>query len=361
MRCKRFTILNIISKNWLILLMEQKPTTIKEIAKKLNISFSTVSRALHDHPNIGLRTKMRVQQLAKELNYEPNQTAIFFQQRKTYTIGVILPEISEAFFSSCINSIEETAEKNKYTVLLGQSHDSEEREKKIVETMKNHRVDGIIISISKNTVDYEHFESLKKYGIPVVFFDRIPKMDEIHYVACNMISGTIQAITWLIKNGHRSIGMINGPEKMFACLERKEGYMQSMSKSRLKFDPSLIVNSDLTMEGTYAAMQELLSSKRKPTAIVAFNDYVALDAIQYALKKKKKINKDISFVSFANLSISNYSAYPPLASVEQYPNVQGKKATEILIELMNKNKEDTQSGTYYKIIVEPQLVMHQKI
>ena len=105
--------------------MEEKPTTIKEIAKKLNISFSTVSRALHDHPNIGLRTKMRVQQLAKELNYEPNQAAIFFQRGKTYTIGVILPELSEAFFSTSIRGIEYTAEKNNYTVFLGQSHDSE--------------------------------------------------------------------------------------------------------------------------------------------------------------------------------------------------------------------------------------------
>ena len=114
--------------------MEQKLTTIKEIAKRLNISCSSVSRALHDHPNIGLRTKMRVQQLAKELNYEPNQAAIFFQKGKTFTIGVILPELSEGFFSSSINAIEEIAEKNKYTVLVGQSHDSEEREKNIINT-----------------------------------------------------------------------------------------------------------------------------------------------------------------------------------------------------------------------------------
>lgn len=341
--------------------MEDKPTTIKEIAKMLNISFSTVSRALHNHPNIGLRTKMRVQQLAKELNYEPNQTAIFFQQGKTFTIGVILPELSEAFFSISINGIENKAEKNNYTVLLGQSHDSEEREKKIVETMKNHRVDGLIISISKNTVNYDHFKSLKKYGIPVVFFDRIPKMEEIHYVACNMISGTVQAVTYLLKKGHRVIGMINGPDKLFASQERKEGYIQSMTKNRLKFDPSLVVNSDLTLKGTEAAMEVLLNSKRKPTAIVAFNDYVALDAIQIALQKKKKINKDICFVSFANLPISTYSAYPPLASVEQFPYIQGQKATEILIELMNKSKDiSEEKNTFYKIIIESQLMLHDK-
>src|SRR6476661_5457183 len=126
--------------------MSLKQPTIKEIARRLNISVSTVSRALHDHYSIGLRTKMRVQQLAKQLNYEPNQTALFFQQRKTYTIGVILPELSEMFFSASISGIEDAAEKKNYTVLLGQSHDDAEREKKIVETMKNHRVDGLIVS-----------------------------------------------------------------------------------------------------------------------------------------------------------------------------------------------------------------------
>ena len=203
-----------VSEAWLIFQIMLKQPTIKEIAKKLNISISTVSRALHDHPSIGLSTKMRVKELARELAYEPNQTAIFFQQRKTFTIGVILPELSEAFFSSAISGIEDAAYKHNYTVLLGQSHDSEEREKQIVETMKKHRVDGIVVSIAKNTENYDHFQNLKKSQIPVVFFDRIPKMDSIHYVACNMESGTVQAVSYLLNLGHRIIGMINGPEKL---------------------------------------------------------------------------------------------------------------------------------------------------
>ena len=341
--------------------MDQKLPTIKEIAKELNVSVSTVSRALNNHPAIGLRTRTRVQELAKKLNYEPNQTALFFQQGKTYTIGVIVPELSEAFFSSSISGIEEVAEKSKYTVLLGQSHDQQDREKKIAETMKNHRVDGVIISISKNTTDYSHFQMLKRNNIPVVFFDRIPKMDEIHYVACNMISGTIQAIRFLFKKRHLVIGMINGPEKLFASEERKKGYIEAVTKNRLKFDPSLVVNTDLTVKGTQAAMEELLKSKRKPTAIVAFNDYVALEAVQYAVQQKRKINKDICFVSYANLPINNYTAFPPLASVEQFPMHQGQKATELLLELLaNKGKEEANS-TYYKIILDSQLVVHQKI
>jgi len=190
--------------------MDNKIVTIKEIASRLNISPSTVSRALHNHKSIGLRTKATVQQLAKELDYEPNQTAIFFQQRKTFTIGVILPELSEAFFSSAISGIEDLANINNYTVLMGQSHDDADREKKLADTMKNHRVDGLIVSIAKNTASYEHFEALKKYDIPVVFFDRIPNMENIHYVACNMSSGTTMAFNFLRKLGHKTIGMITG-------------------------------------------------------------------------------------------------------------------------------------------------------
>jgi len=334
--------------------------TIKEIAKQLNISISTVSRALHDHPSIGLRTKTRVQELAKQLKYEPNQTAIFFQQGKTFTLGVILPELSEAFFSAAISGIEDAAHKANYTVLMGQSHDSIEKEKQLIETMRKHRVDGLLISISKNSSNYEHFEELQRYNIPIVFFDRIPKIPNIHSVACNMINGTVQAINFLFKKGHRIIGMINGPEKLPATKERLDGYIQAMTKSRLKYDPALVVNCDLSRENVCKVTEKLLSGRRRPTAIVAFNDYVAMDAVQQAQKMKLKINKDICFVSYANLAISNYTAFPPLASVEQFPYQQGQKATETLIDLLQqKSNGEAESGnaTYYKIILESQLVV----
>lgn len=140
--------------------MNQKPATIKEIAKRLNVSVSTVSRALHNHPSIGLRTKMQVQKLAKELHYEPNQAAISFKQGKTFIIGVILPNLREEFFSTAINGIEDVAIKNQYTVLIGQSRDDAGREKQLVEAMRKHRVDGLLVSLSKNTQDYSHFEAL---------------------------------------------------------------------------------------------------------------------------------------------------------------------------------------------------------
>lgn len=329
------------------------PPTIKEIAAILKLAKSTVSRALHDHPSIGVRTRMKVQELARALNYEPNQTAIHFQQKKTFTIGIVLPELSEAFFSAAISGIEDAANQHNYMVLLGQSHDDAAREKKIVEIMKNHRVDGLIVSLAKNTGDYAHFEALKKFNIPVVFFDRIPDKTDIHYVACNMESGTMQAVTLLLEKGHRVIGMINGPQQLVATPQRANGFKQALLKKRLKFDASLIVHSDLTKAGTRAAMQQLLSNKRKVTAIVTFNDYVAQDAVQYALEQGIAVNKTLTFVSYANLPLSSYMAFPPIASVEQYPYEQGFKATEILLSLLSQKEEQD----FQHIVIDSRLVI----
>lgn len=339
--------------------MTGKPATLKDIARILNISVSSVSRALHDHPSIGATTSQKVKKIAAELEYEPNLAAVFFQKGKTFTIGVILPELSEAFFSSAISAIEDVAYKSNYTVLLAQSHDSEQMEKQLVEKMKNHRVDGLLISIAKSTSSFEHFEMLKRYNIPVVFFDRIPPISRIHYVACNMETGTIEAVNYLLKKGHRSIGMINGPKTLYASGERKEGYIKALVKNRLKYDPSLMVNCDLTPEGTIAAIEAMINNKRKPTAIVTFNDYVALYAMKYA--KQNHLEKDISFVSYANLPLLDYTEYYPLASVEQFPYLQAQKAADILFILLNNPKsEPGEIQAYYKIILESQLVENDR-
>lgn len=330
--------------------MKKSVPTIKEIAKRLNISASTVSRALHDHHSIGLRTKMRVQELAKELKYEPNQTAIFFKQRKTFTIGVILPELSESFFSSAISGIEDFAATKKYNVLVGQSHDDQEREKQLVEAMKNHRVDGMLISVAKNTSNYAHFDMLKDYEIPLVFFDRIPGKPDIHYVACNLETGMTAAVHFLIKNGHKNIALINGPKTIIASKERFEGYKEALFRKKIKVDPAYIISTDLSQEGTREAMKELLSLKRKPTAIITFNDYVALDAMQYAKQQKVKINEDIVFVSFANLPMCHYMENPPLASVEQFPYEQGKEAAGVLWQLLDANPEDSPLPPYQLVL-----------
>lgn len=344
--------------------MENKIPTLKEIANKLKFSVSTVSRALNDHPSIGLRTKMQVKALAKELGYEPNQTALFFKQQKSYTVGVILPNLKEEFFSQAINGIEDVAKINNYSVLVGQSHDTIEQEQQIVNAMKNQRVDGMLVSISKHTKNLDYFNALERYNIPVVFFDRVPNSKTVHKVSSNFITTTSQAIEFLIAKGHKKIGIINGPEEMKSSKERLNTYMDVLQKKRIKIDLSLVVTTDLTQEQTFKAMEELLQLKYPPTAILAINDWVVLDAIQYARKKKLKINKDICFVSYANLPITNYLAYPPLASVEQFPYEQAKKAAEILFKLL-ENKSDTGDNTapempFQNVLIEGKLIVHKK-
>jgi len=335
---------------------EKRVPTIKEIAKQLNISISTVSRALHDHPTIGLRTKMKVQKLASELSYEPNQIAISFKQRRTFTIGVVLPNLREEFFSEAISGIEDIAIQNKYNVIIGQSHDDVEREKQIIAAMKNQRVEGVVVSLSKHTKNYEHFLALKNYGIPVVFFDRVPALSNVNKVYFDMIKGTKEAIEFLIAKGHRRIGIINGPDEMKSSKERTETYMQVLAKRRIKIDMSLIESTDLTSENTAQALENLLNKKPKPTAIITINDLVALDAIRHAKKLKLKINKDICFVSYANLPITSFLQDPPMASVEQYPYKQGSKAAEVLMNILNNPEEEE---NYRNITFEGKLIIHR--
>jgi len=332
--------------------MDKKIPTIKEIAIQLNVSVSTVSRALHNHPSIGLQTRLRVQALAKELNYEPNQTAIFFKQGKTSTIGVILPRFSEEFFSLAINGIEDMASMNKYNVLIGQSQDNMEKEKRIVDMMKNNRVDGLLVSVSKNTSSYEHFENLRNYNIPVVFFDCVPDLPGLNSVSCNLGTGTLQAVTYLVKKGHTRIGLLNGPSQLQATAQRRDFFEQGLKKNLLKIHPSLIVETDLSAAGNQTALRQMLSQAKPPTAVVAFNDYVALDAMQYLRTQKSAKVKNIGFVSFAHLPLCRYLDNPPLASVEQFPYEQGYKAMEMLYHLLN-SREETPPNT--QIVLESEL------
>ena len=336
--------------------MEKKIPTIKEIAQRLNISTSTVSRALRDHSSIGLRTKMAVKKLAAELNYEPNQTAIFFKQRKTFTIGLVVPNLREEFFSAAINGIEEVALDRNYIVLIGQSHNNLEREQKLVESMKNHRVDGILASIASGTTHIEHFEQMKNYDIPVVFFDRVPDAPDIHSVSCNLYHSSVEAVNWLIKKGHKRIAYLQGPRTLNMKNERLDGYTEAHKSNKLPVDDALIVHTDLSVTGTQQAFDTLMQLRKKPTAILSFNDYVTLDAIQYARRKKIAINKDICFVSYANLPVTQYVDYPPLASVEQFPYDQGVSATELLFRLIEK-KTAGHDAPYENIVLKSELIV----
>lgn len=311
----------------------QKPATIKEIASRLGVSVSTVSRALHDHPGIGLRTKQQVREMAAALNYEPNQAAISFKRGRSFTIGVVLPNLREDFFSIAINAIEEEAIQNRYTVLIGQSHDDMTREVQIVETMRKHRVDGVIISLAKDTDDHTHLQQLGEYGIPVVFFDRVPLLRDAFSVSCDLRHASAQLVDLLVSRGHQSIGFINGPVTMRATSEREAGFLEAMHRHGLK-ERALIQATNLEAGQTREAMASLLAARTPPTAIIAFNDYVALEAMKYAREQGYRINKDIFFASYANLPITGYLEEGLVASVEQFPYEQAQRAASMLMQLI---------------------------
>jgi len=321
--------------------------TLKEIAKRLKLSTSTVSRALKDHPSIGLVTTMRVKKLAEELNYEPNSRAIFFKQQKTFTIGVVLPSLSEAFFSTAISAIENKANEENYTVILGQSLDDEIRELKILETLKKHRVDGVILSVSKNTTNFDFIESFQKANIPIVFFDCVPDREDVHRIVANLETGMLEAISTFVSCGHNRIALINGPGNLLASKEREEAFIKGLKTNGVKVNKEYIFHTDLSEKGNQEAMLELISLAERPSAIICFSDYVTLDVMKFAKEKGLVINQDIFFISFANFPIWDHIENKPMASIEQFPGKQAEKAAEILFDLVNKGKTETESYIIY--------------
>ena len=320
--------------------MKKKPATIKEIARRLKISPSTVSRALNDHPSIGLVTTMRVKKVAEELNYEPNQTAIFFKQRRTFTIGVILPSLSEPFFSSAISEIEKVAGEHEYTVLMGQSHDDAERELRILQTFKKHRVDGILMSLGKNTEDLSFVDMLKDAEIPIVFFDCVPRIDDVNKVYSDLATGMREAIQSFASIGHKNIALINGPENLLASQERAMAYRKALHVEGLAYNERYEVQTDLTEQGNIEAIEKLLSLPDRPSAVVSFNDFVTLDVIKYVRQKGLVQKRDVYFISYANYPLWKYMENPPMGSIEQYPDQQARKAAEILFKRIVMTEED---------------------
>jgi DNA-binding LacI/PurR family transcriptional regulator len=224
--------------------------------------------------------------------------------------------------------------------------------------MKKQRVDGLIISLSKLTSKYDHLQALDKYDIPVVYFDRVPTFEKAHKVYCNLYKGTVEMVNWLFNKGYRRIAFINGPDKLQASKERLNGYIEGVSKQKLKVDMQLVERTDLSKESTQEAMKKLMALKTPPNAIISFNDYVHMDAVQYAYKHGIKVNKDIVFVSYANLPITRYTAFPPVASIEQYPYGQGEKAMTMLMNILAKKEKKDQEEIYFREELDATLVMH---
>ncbi|WP_080239672.1 LacI family DNA-binding transcriptional regulator [Spirosoma rigui] len=330
--------------------------TIKEIARRLNISPSTVSRALQNSPRIGQKTRDSVRELASQLRYTPSQTARNLRNGKTGVMALVLPEIRENFFSEIVNGVEELAFSHQFSVALYQSHDLFERERQILSLLNRNQVDGVMLSVAKESQHFDHIQDLIDRGVPVVLFDRIPPKINTHQVGCDMEKGAYEATKWLASRGFQRIALMNGPYALVASEDRYRGYIKALLEEKLPVESALIKRVDLTPDDTIQKINQLLASPHRPDAVLAFNDYVALDAMQACRKQGLRINEDISFVSFANLPLTAYMDQSPLASVEQHPYLIGRTTVEILLSIL-ASKEEMPTDAFQCVMLDPQLVV----
>ena len=334
----------------------EKGKTLKDIARKLNMSISTVSKALNNDISISTLTKERVQQQAREWNYVPNESARNFKLNKSSTLGLIIPDLLDPFYVLAINGIEEIASKENYNLILTQSHEDIVKEENVVNIMIRSRVDGVILAITKNTVDMSFLEKFKLVGIPVMCIVREPQNHSCNYVSLNNKHGAFQATRHLIKRGHTRIAHIMGPETLQISQVRFEGYKQAMEKYNLPLDNQLVKKVDFSRKDTEKAMSELMKLENPPTAIFTFKNDITLDAIGF-LKRKYPTKLDfIDFTDFGILPLFDYLDHKPVASIEENFYEVGKQAAELLFQMI---KEENNSLSPQNIEIPCKLVIQK--
>jgi DNA-binding LacI/PurR family transcriptional regulator len=308
--------------------MRSTQITIKDIARILGISPSTVSRALKDHPDINVDTKKAVNELATKLKYQPNAVALSLKNSRSSTIAVILPEIVHFFFSSVLSGIDDVAAQKGYTVIICQSNESFEREMANARTLLSHRVDGILVSISKETNGFDHLLDLQEAGIPLVFFDRIAPGIAADQVIIDDLEAAYKATRHLIETGRKRIAHFAGPQNLNIGRDRLQGYLNALVEAGLPIDKRLITVAD-TFEKARNAVIEMLDAGIVPDGVFAVNDLTALGAMQTIQKRGYKIPDDIAVVGFSDGRLSGISD-PNLSSVDQHGYEMGITAAEML-------------------------------
>jgi LacI family transcriptional regulator len=321
--------------------MKFSQITIKDIARELGISPSTVSRALKDHPDISKETKKAVNELAEKLNYQPNIVALNLRTKKTNTIGVIIPEVVHFFFSTVISGIQDVAYEAGYNVILAQSNESLEREKMDVKALFNSRVDGMLISISRETTQYEHLDSIIARGVPVVFYDRLLPGKELSHVIVDDYIGAKEAVDHLIDQGCKRIAHLQSSPMLKLAKDRLQGHLDALKENNLTFPDGYLQHCNTgSLEDGLTAMEKLLAMKERPDGIFANNDVLAMGAIRAIKKAGLRVPQDIAVVGFSNWFYSSIME-PPLSSVDQPGFLMGQEAARLLIrQIKIKDKDD---------------------
>ncbi|WP_025762755.1 LacI family DNA-binding transcriptional regulator [Dyadobacter tibetensis] len=316
--------------------MKRPTVTIKEIARILHVSKSTVSRALRDSSEISEETKKRVLELAEELQYAPNPIALSLLKNKTQTIGVIVPDIANRFYSSVIGGIEDIAYSRGYHTMIYQSHEQLERELAVTKHLAQRRVDGLVVAISSQSENTDHFNDLQEQGIPVVYFDRVSERMASHKVRVDDYKGSFEATEHLIAQGCRRIAHIAGPQQVSISRNRLEGYLDALRKHDIEIRDEWMLYSEITQAGGTERTYQLMAMRDRPDAIFGASERITI-GIHLALRQLGyRMPDDVAVIGFCDLAMSKLMA-PPVSSVTQPSFEMGQQATSLLLDLIESN------------------------
>lgn len=347
----------------------KRKVTLKQIAKELDVSISTVSKALRNSVEISEDTKEKVRAFAKLYNYRPNNIALSLKNRKTKTIGVIIPEIVHYFFSMVIRGIERVALDRGYNVIVGLSNESFDKEVINMETLANGSIDGFILSISKETLyqqDYHHFNETINQGMPIVMFDRVISEIPCDKVIVDDLNGTKKAIEKLISNGCKHIALITTKDYVSVGRLRTQGYIQALEDHNIRANSKLILKVDDKYESEdhlddlEYKIEKLIKLNKNIDGVFAVNELYAMTTMKVARKLGLKIPDDLQIIGFTDGVLSRH-ATPTLTTLSQHGQQMGEKAAELLFDRL-ENEEVNEEGNeeedehYQTVVIKTELI-----
>jgi len=310
----------------------KKRVSITDIAKALNVTPSTVSRALNGGPKISEKTRKKIIDLATELGYRPNPFAKSLLYNKTYNIGLVIPEFTHHFFNKVLNGIESVTYKRDYHLIICTSDNQYEKEKKSCQTLLDSRVDGMVATVANNSDSFEHYKDIIDAGVPLVLIDRICEDIETNYVITDDFEGARQAVEHLISTDCRQIVYIKGPESISTTFNRYMGYAEALKKHQIPLNEELVLSSDDEMPARLRALIRV----KKVDAVFAFSDYLAYDALQVIRAEGLGVPEDISVIGYADEPIATYLS-PALSTVQQPAYDIGRVAASFLMDRLDKD------------------------
>jgi len=336
--------------------MKFEAVTIKDIAKALGLSTSTVSRALRDSYEISPETKKLVLEYAEKINYHPNPIALSLKERRSRSIGIIVSEIANSFFSQTIDGVESIAYNNGYNVIISQSRESFERETINLNYLTSRSIDGLVVSVSSETKDFSNFKELHDRGMPIVFFDRVVDEINTHKVIVDNYKGAYDATTALIKEGYTNIAAVANSEILSITRERLAGYKAALADNGIAESDALIkfcAHGGLLLEEVEETISGLLELREKPDALLALTDKLTTGALRILKGKNLRVPDDIGLMGFSNSDIAELID-PSLSIIKQPAFEMGQIATTLLLQLIESKRPVTEFET---TVLAPQLII----